>query len=257
MAISRSRELLIGKLRRRKTRRREGAFLAEGLRCAAEVLDSGVEIRFAVASHGLEGSPQGAALLSRLSEAAVEIVQVTDAELAGLADTESPQGLLLVAREPTASAAGLIVSGASRVLVLDGLQDPGNVGTLLRAAAAFGLDGVIVLPGTVDPWNAKCVRASAGLIARLPVAASTWPELSELLRLHGIPLLVSEAGAEDAAEAATPAGWALLLGNEGAGASAEARAAAARAIAIPMKGDVDSLNVGVAGAILLYVLTRS
>jgi TrmH family RNA methyltransferase len=257
LTVSRNRALLIGRLKRRKTRRREGAFLAEGLRCASEVLNSGLPVRFAVATPDLEGSQHGATVADRLRQEGVEILRVDPVELAELADTESPQGLLLVAEQPTPSPAELVTSGACRVLVLDGLQDPGNVGTLLRASAAFGIDGVVVLPGTVDPWNAKCVRASAGLVARIPVALASWEELWELLRLHRLPLLVSEAGAEDIAAIAAPTGWALVMGNEGAGAGAEARDAAARAVAIPMEGDVDSLNVGVAGAILLYVLTRS
>lgn len=255
--ISRTRELLIGRLRRRKTREREGAFLAEGLRCAGEVLGAGLPVRFAIAAHDLERSSLGASLLGRLEGAGVEVVRVAGEELSRLADTESPQGLLLVAEERRISAEQLTARPFPRLLALDGVQDPGNVGTLIRAAAAFGVDGVVALPGTSDPWNPKCVRASAGLVARVPVAPATWPELLPLLARQRIELLVSDAAGEDAAAVRHAAGWALVMGNEGSGPSSEAREANSRPIAIPMTGGVDSLNVGMAGAILLYVLTRS
>lgn len=257
MPLSRTRELLLGRLRRRKTRQREGLFLAEGLRCATEILDRAVPLRFAVVSESLGGSEAGARVLRRLQEAGVEVETVAPAQLAALADTESPQGLLLVGEASDRPLHELQLNAASRVLLLDGVQDPGNLGTLLRAAAAFELDAVIALPGTVDPWNPKCVRASAGQIGGVPIAAGTWPALIDRLRECGLPLLISASEGEDVAAVEGIDGWALAVGNEGAGSGSDARDAAARAVAIPMAVGVDSLNVGVAGAILMYVLTRT
>jgi TrmH family RNA methyltransferase len=261
MTLSRNRELLIGRLRRRKTRQREGLFLAEGLRCAESVLDAGnggrAGVRFAVCSPDLQATTAGAQLVERLLRDGVEIVWVEAPDLLAVADTESPRGVLLVCEQPKRHLDDLPLSPDSRVLVLDGIQDPGNVGTLLRVAAAFALDGIVVAPGTADPWNPKSVRASAGLILRVPIVVSDWPALLDRFRQQDLPVLVAGAGGDDVADLPCRRGWALVMGNEAAGPSVAASEAARGTIAIPMAGDVDSLNVGMAGAILTYVLTRS
>ena len=172
MELSRSRRLLIGRLRRRKTREREQMFLAEGVRCASEVLDAGARVRFAVVSPRLHAQPAGVKLIERLEGARVQIIDATDADVAELADTESPQGVLLGCEQPSAS---LEAIKATRVLVADAIGDPGNLGALVRSAAAFGVSVVVALDGTVDPWNPKVVRASAGSIVRVTMLRASWP----------------------------------------------------------------------------------
>lgn len=261
--ISQARRRLIGRLRSRR-RAREGAFLVEGIRGAEEALASDIAVRFAIVSEGLDASERGGALLAGL-RAHAETFTVEAQELGDLADTEAPQGVLLVCEEPQADLADLseLANGAQprtrplRLLVLDGIQDPGNAGTLFRAASAFGSDAIVAIDGTVDPWNAKVVRATAGASFRIPVVRAKWNVYHEWLRERGLPLLVADARGEDIRSVALErgAGWALLVGNEGAGPRPEALEHAARILAIPMPGGVESLNAGVAGAILLYDLT--
>jgi TrmH family RNA methyltransferase len=252
MALSQGRTRLIGRLSVRKTREREGLVLVEGVRAATEALDGGAAVSLAVVSPRLESTEAGARLVQRLEGAVVE--RVDDAELATLADTQTPQGVLLVCRQPSTTLEAL---DGARFLVLDAVQDPGNVGTLVRGAVAFALDGVICLDGTVDPWGAKAVRASAGTVFRLPVVPADAASLVPWLAARGVPLLVADAGGEDAQRRAGAERFALAVGNEGEGVRAALRAAAEAVVAVPMAGPTESLNAGVAGSILMHTLAMA
>jgi TrmH family RNA methyltransferase len=144
----------------------------------------------------------------------------------------------------------------ARLVVLDGVQDPGNAGTILRAAAGLGAAGVVALPGTVDLWSAKVVRAAMGAHFHLPSACAAPEPLTAMLRDTGTPLWGADGPAAPIADVApeAPASLALALGNEGSGLGAAARAAVARLVAIPATSLVESFNVAVAGSILLYEL---
>jgi TrmH family RNA methyltransferase len=147
------------------------------------------------------------------------------------------------------------VTGNATGLVLDAIQDPGNFGTLVRSADAFGAAFVLALDGTVDPWNPKSVRATAGSAFRVPIFQSGTAEAIGQLRRQKVRLLVADSGG--AAPGARGEGpIALAIGNEGAGVRPELRQAADGVIAIPVRGAVESLNAAVAGSILLYLLTR-
>ena len=148
--ISRNRRLLLGRLRKRKMRQRERLYVAEGVRCAETVLEAGHTVRFALCTDALRSSEAGARVLDRLAQIDAEVVPVNDPELLEVSGTESPQGVLLVMVEPEVDPTALLAADG-RLLLLDGVQDPGNVGTLVRTAAAFGLTGVIALDGTADP----------------------------------------------------------------------------------------------------------
>jgi TrmH family RNA methyltransferase len=139
------------------------------------------------------------------------------------------------------------------IVILAGLQDPGNVGTILRSAEAFGATGLLTLPGTVSPWNQKALRASAGSIFRLPILATTADEAFARLRAAGVRIYTTAVqGAEEAHKAALGRATALLIGNEGNGVPPEIAARADAAITIPCPGPVESLNAAVAASILLY-----
>ena len=138
-----------------------------------------------------------------------------------------------------------------RLAVLDAVQDPGNVGTLIRAAEALGAGGVGLLPGTADPWNAKTVRAATGSSFRLPVVELTLAELKGWCDDQGASLLASAAGGEPVYRGADPGDVALVLGNEGAGVSQPVLDVADEVVGIPLLGSADSLNVAIAGAILM------
>ncbi len=254
MTLSQRRAALVRRLRKRRTREREASVLVEGVRAVGEALGARVAARFAVVSPKLAASSGGGALRDLLAHRGVETHSVDDAELADLSDTEHPQGVLLVCEEPASSLG--VLSSEGRYLVLDAVQDPGNAGTLVRAAAAFGLDGVIALEGTVDLWGAKAVRASAGMVFRIAPASMTVGEFLDRMPNDGLGILIADARGRDVAELVGNGGWALVLGNEGSGPRTEVTRAGGERVSVPMPGPAESLNVGMAGAILLYALTR-
>jgi TrmH family RNA methyltransferase len=176
--------------------------------------------------------------------------------------TEQPQGIAALVHPPDFSSDMLFRGPSSHVLaplilVLAGLQDPGNVGTLLRSAEAFAASGVLLLPGTASPWNPKALRASAGSAFRVPAVNATEADALDLLARHNIPAIAAVAREGTPISDAPLAGsCALLIGNEGAGLSDSLLAAAAHRITIPMPGNVESLNAAIAGSLLLYETAR-
>jgi TrmH family RNA methyltransferase len=254
--LSRREQSLLRSLRQRKARQAEGLFLAEGVRAVEDLLASPLPVRLAVASSSLGDTPRGQALLHLLAEHGVALRETDDRTLAALADTETPQGILAAAPIPAAGLDALRMEDDPAVLlVLDAVQDPGNFGTLARTAEALGALGLVALPGTVDPWNPKSVRAAMGSTFRLPVVEAGWDALAPFLRARGAETLAAVVGGAPLG-AARPRRAALVLGNEGAGVGDETRAHADRAVGIPLRGRAESLNVAAAGAILLHDLLR-
>jgi RNA methyltransferase, TrmH family len=143
-----------------------------------------------------------------------------------------------------------------RLLVLDAVQDPGNVGTILRTAAALGVTAAVALPGTVDLWNAKVVRSAMGAHFHHPALSSTWNELEAFRVARGVKLWATDATGEVLERDSAPQRLALVVGNEGSGVSDAARERADRLVAIPIASSVESLNVAVATGILLHELRR-
>jgi RNA methyltransferase, TrmH family len=252
--LSRAEEKLIRGLGRRR-RVDERWFLAEGVRVVEELLDARIVLRFAVTSSTLEDTERGAALARRLAGAA-PIRAVSAAELKRLSRTRSPQGVLAVAEIPSPRLSELQPTGEALALVLDGVQDPGNIGTLARTAAAFGCQLLACLPGTVDPWSPKSVRASAGALFRLPVAETSGEEVWEWLAAHGFMVLGADPAGIPVRDRPASRHSALVVGNEGAGLSAGARDRCDALVAVPMRAGTESLNVAMAAGILLYELSR-
>lgn len=224
----------------------------------ATALEAGARLRFLVVE-----DPEGTGGLPRPLPVEADVFSAPAPLFRELSGTETPQGILGVFDEPASSlgawGGGLTPSSfeVPVYLVLDALQDPGNVGTLLRTAAALGAAGAIVLDGTADPWSPKAVRAAAGELFRLPVARASWPEAHHWLGERGIRLVVADATGSDLRQtglAAPPHPLALLVGNEGAGPRPEALAAAAAVVALPLARGVESLNAAMAGSILLWAL---
>ena len=241
-------------LKRRRARERQRLFVAEGVRTVEELLRSTLRVRGALATPHLSDTARGAALRAALLASRIELAEVSDAEFSDAADTEAPQGVLAIAEVPERALAMLPAAGSLRLLVLDGLQDPGNVGTILRTAAAFGVTATVALPGTVDLWNAKVVRSAMGSHFRHPAIACTWNDLSSFLEARQIALWAADAGGVPLGERRPPARLALAVGNEGAGLSVPVRERAEALVALPMAPEVESLNVAVTTGILLYHL---
>lgn len=242
-------------LRRRKARERQGRFVAEGVRAVEALLASGLPVEGILAGPALAGSPRGEALRAHAAERRIPLLDVSDAEFESAADTESPQGVLAVAAVPERTLDALELPDAARLVVLDGVQDPGNVGTIVRTAAALGADAVLALPGTVDLWNAKVVRSAMGALFVRPAVSCTWEALDAFRRRHDVALWGADANGDPvAAVGAPPRRLALAVGNEGNGLSAALRDRADRIVSLPIAPDVESLNVAVATGILLHAL---
>ncbi len=257
--MSSSLQTMIRDLQRRRGRERRGLALAEGVRLVEEALGAGVPLRGAAISPALEGTPRGKALKSALERQGVRVEAVSDGELAGLADTEHPQGVVAVVEPRDWSLDDIAPAPGSPVLVLDGVQDPGNVGTLLRTAFGLGAAGVIALKGTADLTNSKVVRGSMGALFRLPAVPSDVAGYLAWARKHQVETWIAAADGE----AIVPGALrdhrgvvALAVGNEGAGVSAALAAGAGRRVAIKLARGAESLNVAVAAAILLREVAR-
>lgn len=194
---------------------------------------------------------------------AVAVLEVEREALRSAAETLSPQGVAALVRAPEWRLEEVCRPEIGPlVLIAAGLQDPGNLGTLVRSAEAFGAACVLTTAGTVSIWNAKAVRASAGSAFRLAVIRITGEDLADL-RHKGLQIFAAVAQesregmpAMEAAEADLQGACALLIGNEGSGLTQEWLALATGRIAIPMPGPVESLNAAIAGSILLYEAAR-
>lgn len=220
-----------------------------------ELLRSPLTIRGALVAPQLVDTPRGAALAESLRARTV-VEDVGPHEFASAAETESPQGVIAVAEVPTRSLDELGDDWRGVILVLDAVQDPGNVGTILRTAAAFGAVATVALPGTVDLWNAKVVRSGMGAHFKHPAFSGTWAGLDAFRERGGLTIFAADASGEPAAAAGRPERLALVVGNEGSGLSPEARSRADRIVSLAIEPGVESLNVAVATGVLLYLLSR-
>ncbi len=258
--MSNSLQTLIRDLHRRRGRERRGLALAEGVRLVEEALAGGISIRGAAVSPALESTTRGKTLKASLAERSIRVDEVADAELESLADTEHPQGVVAVIEPRRWALEDIRLSPGDAVLVLDAVQDPGNVGTMLRTALALGASGVIALKGTADLTNPKVIRAAMGASFRLAAVSAAGEEFIAWARLQRSEIWIADTAGDplDRLPARSPARppIALVLGNEGAGVSPVLDSAASRRIAIPLANGVDSLNVAVAAGILLYGVMR-
>ena len=233
----------------------DGFVLLETVRLIEDALTSGVEIpKVLVSSSAVVRLNR---LLERLPEETT-VYEVAPKVFETLATTETSQGILGLAAEPRWQEEDLFPSSRpALILVLAGLQDPGNLGTLLRAAEAFGATGVLLTQGTVSSYNAKAIRATAGALLRLPVLRGlSVATILALLRRRKVKLLTSVVAAGTSLTKANLTGpIAVVFGSEGAGAPAEFRAAG-EPLTVPLAPAVESLNVASAAAVILYEIAR-
>ena len=234
-------------------RREQRRFTAEGPTLLAEAERSGL---LPLELYGTERalSALDAADVSRWEQAGVTILQVPDRAYGRLSDLETPSGLLAVFALPDREAAD-VLSAPGPVLVLSGVGDPGNAGTLVRSAEAFGAAGVLFGRGGVDPFSPKVVRAAMGSLFRLPVAQVDAAELTALAEQTGRPLIATGMDGEDIRIARLPYDAIVAVGNERRGVR-DWLPRWDRLVRIPQRGATESLNAGVAGSIVLYELAR-
>ena len=247
---SRSNPLIthIRKLTGSKTARRQaGEMVCEGPKMLEEALKCGAEVTTVVAE-------RGTVLPGGLPEK-IRSVEVPSDLLHAIAPTQTPQNLLFLCTIPTTVPPEGLPQG--RYLVLDGLQDPGNVGTIWRTADALGADGVFLLGACADPWGPKTLRATMGACFRLPLWELRLADLLPLLKGAGIPLYAT-ALREDTVDVrqADLSVCALVIGSEGRGVSQEVLAACASTLKIPMRPRCESLNAAAAAAVILWEMAR-
>ena len=231
----------------------------EGPNLLEEALRAGLRVPCVFVAQGAE------ALLEALRlPAETEVLLLPRELLDSVLSTETPQPVAALVEPPNWSWVE-VLSGAEKaaplIVVLAALQDPGNLGTILRSAEAFGATGVLSLPGTVSAWNPKAVRASAGSVFRIPLLAASTEECFARLRKSSVKILSTaapkdehRAKAADRVDLAGPS--ALLIGNEGNGVPEELAAQADGTLTIPCPGPVESLNAAVAASVLLYEAAR-
>ena len=239
-------------LGRRSFRVREKRLVLEGVRLVEEALAANNEPAFVLVSETLRGTERGVALLARLDRSGAPVATVDTKLLNHIAGTTTPQGVVAVVPTPDLAVPDL----PTLVMALDGVQDPGNVGTALRTAHAAGADAALLAPGSADPTSAKVVRAAMGAHFHLPIRRATWDEIEERCAAAGLTAWVAESSADaiyTAVDLTEPS--MIIVGGEVGGPSTEAFDLAT-AVRIPMPGSTESLNAGVAAAVILFEAVR-
>ncbi len=227
----------------RRLRRQEGVMVCEGPKMLAEALRWGARLETVVWQAGTQ--------THLAPPAGVRQVAVPGDLLRSVAPTQTPQQVLFLCALPDHALPETLAG--RRYLVLDGLQDPGNVGTLWRTADAFGADGLILLPGCADPWNPKTLRATMGACFRLPVWEGELTALLSRLKQAGLPLYATALREDTVDVRDIPLDRAaVVIGSEGRGVSREVLAASERTVKIPMTDRCESLNAAAAGAVILW-----
>jgi TrmH family RNA methyltransferase len=238
-------------LARRRARQRERRFAVEGIRLVEEVLRAGMMPALTFFTEGLDTAARGQTILAELQARGVSLLPVSDAVMRAMSDTQTPQGILAVVPFPQL----MPPSNPSLLLIVDGMRDPGNLGTLLRTAEAAGVEEALLAPGTVDLYNPKVVRGAMGAHFRLPIRARDWARIADAVSTMQV-LLADVRGeqAYDRVDWRVPS--ALIVGGEAEGASGRASELATIRVSIPMHGGTESLNAAVAAAIILFEVAR-
>lgn len=237
---------------RRRDRDREGRFVVDGPTLLLDALAAGVAVEEVFVDPDAADRPDVAAAVAAAEAAGARVAPVAGG-LRGLVDVATPHGVASVARTPEPPAGD--PPGVALHLVLVGVSDPGNVGTLLRTAEASGATSVVLTDGSVDPWSPKVVRASAGSVLRVPVRQAGAPEVLLALGREGVRRVGTAGSGGVAPEEVDLTGpVALVLGSEAHGLPADSPVDVWTTL--PMQGAVESLNVAVAGAVLAYEVGR-
>jgi TrmH family RNA methyltransferase len=235
-------------LGRAKERREANAFVIEGVRLVEEAETRNWRFRFALYDGSM--NERGKAIVQRLIARGIDVEEVSESLMKSLSDTETPQGILAVLEISSQPVPNLL----DFVLIPDQIRDPGNLGTLLRSAAATGAQAVFLPPETTDPFAPKVLRSGMGAHFRLPMLSMSWEEIEA--RTKDLQIYVADMDGKSCWETDLRQRLALIVGGEAEGASEEARKLATGNISIPMAGNVESLNAGVAGSVLMFEVVR-
>ncbi len=249
---------LTASLRQKKYREETGLFVVEGSRFVQEALESSWVLEYAVISEAHESHERIRELATGFESRGCPVLLIPSALYKKISDTETPQGILAVVKQKRESVDAVVATpGKSLWVILDGLQDPGNVGTIIRTADAAGAAGVLLAGECADLYAGKTTRATMGSLFHLPVIKASAPQCLELCRRLGLSLYVAGAEAKYAytvVDLTTPC--AVVLGNEGAGVGEDFRSQAQLHLKIPISGRAESLNVASAAAVILFEAVR-
>ncbi len=233
----------------RRAREQEGLFVAEGDRWLTELIRREVRPQLILTTPTWLSDPAHATLLAQLD---APHLPVSEAVMAAASDTQTPPGVLALIPQPTWS----LPQNPSLLLLLDQVQNPGNLGTMLRTAAAAGVSAVLLTPGCVDAYNPKTVRGGMGAHLRLPILRPSWHEIAAATQ----PTTVWLAAVEPPATPYTQVNWrtpsTLIIGSEAHGAGDKAQQLARGRVTIPMHAATESLNAAVAAAVILFEAQR-
>jgi TrmH family RNA methyltransferase len=232
-----------------RTRRKEGSFVAEGVRLVEEALTAGWRPELVLFTE--EINDRGRQAIDRFRALGVEVLAVAPQVMRAASDTQTPQGILAMLPIPQWD----FPATPTFLLIPDGVRDPGNLGTLLRTALAAGVEAVILPPGGADAFSPKVVRSGMGAHFKLPIISMEWEAIDS--HLAGLNVFLADsAGGQPHFEARFEAPLALIIGGEAAGAGNQAAQLAIRRVHIPMTGETESLNAAIAGAILMFEVVR-
>lgn len=249
---------LAASLQERKFREEVGQFVVEGTRSVESALASGWGLEFAILTEEALSRPSNSTIVNELAQRSCEVIPVTEAVYKKAADTETPQGILVVVKRKIWRLHDLVSHGKMPLMViLDQVRDPGNLGTIIRSADAVGASGVILTDGCADVWAPKTVRSTAGSLFHLPLVQASIADIVDFCMKAHIALF---ATAVNVTTQYTQIDWnqpaAMVFGNEGHGVRPEFIDAAAKQITIPIHGRAESLNVAVSASVLLFEAIR-
>ncbi|MDA0352385.1 MAG: RNA methyltransferase [Chloroflexi bacterium] len=240
-------------LRRRKDRDERGLAYVEGIRAVLGAIEAGADIALLVVSPDQLSSERAREALTTAEAAGVERLDVTAKVFESISDRDGPQGLGAVVRQRWRSLKTVELAEGDRWIALTAVQDPGNLGTVLRTADATGAAGVILLESGADPWDRTAMRASTGAVFTQHLVRTDWASFAEWARAAGATVIGATDDAETSyRDADYGARTVLLMGSEREGLNGTQRRFCDRLVAIPMRGSVDSLNLGVAASLALY-----
>lgn len=248
----------LSRLYRRKYREKTKMYIAEGINLVEEALKNDAEFDSVFVREDFLREAEGKALTERLEEKKCDISVLPKALFDHTVNTDTPQGIAAAVKQPDCDVGHFFEGKASNIIVLDRLQDPGNLGTIIRTADAAGFRRILVMKGTADIFSPKTVRAAAGSLYRISFAYTDTPEKAmHLLSEHGLRTVCTSPRAErDYFQEDIASDIALIIGNEANGVCEAFMRDSALQVSIPMEGTVESLNAGVAASVIMYESVR-
>jgi len=237
-------------LGRAKKRREAGLFVIEGVRLFEETVNSNWGFHFVLYDETL--NERGRSQVESLRSKNIEVEEVSASVMKSISETENPQGILAVIKFSQIP----IPESPNFILIPDQVRDPGNLGTLLRSAVATGVQAVLIPPETTDAFAPKVLRSGMGAHFKLPIHEMSWEEIEQVVKSESLQVLIADMNGLSCWETDLRKPMAFIIGSEAEGASESARKLANGKISIPMSGDIESLNAGIAGSVLMFEVLR-